>query len=725
MNSPATAPASIVEGLGARETAGDFTFDARHPREWGALGPRYAGHRAATRQDVFITLVREELSGDAAFAELFAREMDLADRVVHPNVLATLGRGVYQGRLFYATERVASQRLDEVARAGMRFSTDELLHLGESLCRALVASRRAGISPVDPRATSVYVGSDGTVKLADLVIARLLQGREGLEELVRPRPSLSPEVARGEPADARSDIYSLGVLLYELATGRPPFEGYESRTSLVFQVLNTPPTPPRDAGAGICRDLERIILSCLAKDPEDRPESAAELLKGLEALRIRKATVETPAIVADDGGDFEIDERSVVAQGGMGVLFKGRQKSLDRAVVVKVIRDLHLGNEDYRQRFRAEAELLAQVKDGHVVQVFGAGTWKGRPFYAMELVEGQDLAARLAAGFEPDARDILHVAHGVASALRAVWKYKIVHRDIKPANVLWASDGTIKLTDFGLAKSLRLARNESRYIMGTPCYLSPEQGRGDDVDVRSDLYSLGVVLYEMAAGRPPYPEGDDSGAVLWNHARAPLPEIVGGKIPEAILKIIYRCLQKDPRDRYPTPEALLRDVEALQNGASETVAVADTRGRNRFQKAHLLAPEASDASGRLRTAMGLGDYEEALEIARSQFGAGSAEYAAAGRRARDAQAQRLQERALECFRLKRWAEALSHYEALMEQADPTWRPEVEAAIRRCLELLRAAEPSKGLDGASEDLPSPGPAPGPATSGTNPCPGRGL
>src|SRR5436189_5859626 len=100
MNMPAVVQATIFEGFGARETAGDFNFDARHPREWGVLGPRYAGYRAGTRQDVFITLVREELSADPAFAELFAREMDLVDRVIHPNVLTTLGRGVYRGRLF-------------------------------------------------------------------------------------------------------------------------------------------------------------------------------------------------------------------------------------------------------------------------------------------------------------------------------------------------------------------------------------------------------------------------------------------------------------------------------------------------------------------------------------------------------------------------------------------------------------------------------------------------
>jgi hypothetical protein len=281
------------------------------------------------------------------------------------------------------------------------------------------------------------------------------------------------------------------------------------------------------------------------------------------------------------------------------------------------------------------------------------------------------------------------VAQGVASALRAVWKYKIVHRDIKPANILWASDGTIKLTDFGLAKSLRLARNESRYILGTPCYLSPEQGRGDDVDIRSDLYSLGVVLYEMAAGGPPFPEGDGSGAVLENHARAPLPKIVGGKISDALLEIIYRCLEKDPRARYPSPDALLGDVERLQRGDLGAVggAAGDAGDCDKFQKAYLFE-HVGAAAERLRTAMGLGDYAEALKIAASHFGLGSTQYAAADRRAREAQAQRLQERALECFRLRKWAEALSLYEALIEQADPAWRPEVQAAIDRCLELLR-------------------------------------
>ncbi|RPH39422.1 MAG: serine/threonine protein kinase, partial [Planctomycetota bacterium] len=624
-------------------------------------------------------LVRENLSSVAAFASRFQRETDLMERVSHLNVLRALGSGVWKNRLFYAVERLPGEWLEDHLCSGARFSTEEVIHVGLGMSRALLAAEAFGITPVRPRTSSVYLTSDGTVKLADIGLARILSDGVSPETVWS---TLSPEKARGEKEDGVSDIYSVGVVLYHLALGKPPFEGYDSHTSFVYQLLNTPPTSLREAGCMISSDLERVILRCLSKDRGSRPAGPEALLKELLSVQDQsKAGKPTAGGAQDECGDFEIREDVVLAEGGMGTLFKGRQRSLDREVAIKVIRDLHSGNSEFQVRFRQEAELLAQVHDGNVVQVYGAGTWKGRPFYAMELVDGVDLAHRIAHGPKIGIPEVLHVALGVASALRAVWKFKIVHRDIKPSNILWRADGTIKLTDFGLAKSMRIQRNDTRYIMGSLGYLSPEQGLGSPVDIRSDIYSLGVVLYEMVSGRLPFGE-EDSSKVIQAHAHAPIPPIPPERgVPESITRIIYRCLSKKPDDRYQDPAELLTDVEIALREPQATVPIAPVA-----PEARSTARVDSVEKNEYQLALSLGDYRQARKAAELRYGRESAEYAHAAARAQAAEVHQAETRALERFRDKDWNGAAESYRSIVDLVNQSRRSELADAINLCLLL---------------------------------------
>ncbi|HXG61813.1 MAG TPA: SUMF1/EgtB/PvdO family nonheme iron enzyme [Planctomycetota bacterium] len=266
-------------------------------------------------------------------------------------------------------------------------------------------------------------------------------------------------------------------------------------------------------------------------------------------------------------GDFEIDFGSLLGRGGMGAVYRGRQVSLDRPAAVKVLKQELTANPDFVKRFHREAALLARLTDPHVVQVFGAGEGDGCHFYAMEYVEGEDLGSRLKRGQKFSVDEILQVALNVGKALQAAWRHRIVHRDIKPSNILVTRDGQIKVMDFGLAKNPDTDLTQSEVIMGTAKYMSPEQAQGEAVDVRSDLYSLGAVLYELATGRPPF-SGESPTAVMYQHVhRAPRPPSeINPSIPPRLEALILKLLAKKPEDRFPTPEVFVTAVRGLLEG---------------------------------------------------------------------------------------------------------------------------------------------------------------
>ncbi|HEX7900704.1 MAG TPA: bifunctional serine/threonine-protein kinase/formylglycine-generating enzyme family protein [Planctomycetota bacterium] len=268
-------------------------------------------------------------------------------------------------------------------------------------------------------------------------------------------------------------------------------------------------------------------------------------------------------------GDFEVYFDRPLGRGGMGAVYLGRQISLDRPAAVKLLKKDLTENPEFVTRFHREASLLARLVDAHVVQVFGAGEADGSHFYAMEFVEGEDLAAKLKKGHPFSVDEVLQVALSVGLALQAAWRHRIIHRDIKPSNILITEDRQIKVMDFGLAKASDSDLTQSEVIMGTAKYMSPEQATGGDLDIRSDLYSLGVVLYELATGKPPF-MGETPTAIMYQHVhQAPMPpRQINRKLPVDVEGLILRLLAKDPRTRYPTPEAVVSTVRGILDGVT-------------------------------------------------------------------------------------------------------------------------------------------------------------
>ncbi|HVE42203.1 MAG TPA: SUMF1/EgtB/PvdO family nonheme iron enzyme [Planctomycetota bacterium] len=269
-------------------------------------------------------------------------------------------------------------------------------------------------------------------------------------------------------------------------------------------------------------------------------------------------------------GDFEINFERLLGRGGMGAVYMGRQISLDRPSAIKILKQDLTSNPEFVKRFHREAALLARLVDNHVVQIFGAGEADGHHYYAMEYVEGDDYASMVRKGHKFTIEEVLKVGEAVGLALQAAWRHRIIHRDIKPSNILLTKEGgQTKVMDFGLAKNPESDLTESEVIMGTAKYMSPEQATGGACDIRSDLYSLGVVLYGLGAGQPPF-VGEGATAIMYQHVhkQPKPPREINPAIPEEVEKIILRLMQKDPQARFATPEALVSAIRAVQEGVT-------------------------------------------------------------------------------------------------------------------------------------------------------------
>lgn len=262
--------------------------------------------------------------------------------------------------------------------------------------------------------------------------------------------------------------------------------------------------------------------------------------------------------------------QSRLGQGAMGAVYQAWDKRLERAVALKVL-SLDLAEQEralYAHKLEQEARAAARLNHPNIITIYEIGVANGLPFIAMELIDGPSLRELLDKGrqFSPDrvAKIIRQLLKGLAYA----HAMGLVHRDIKPANIMFNSNGVLKLTDFGIAHLIASDWTHTDALSGSPCYMSPEQVRAQALDGRSDLFSVGVVMYEMLAGRLPF-AGDNMATIVYQimFETPPAPQEINPEVPSWLSQVVMTCLQKDAAQRYQTADDL---VMALKTGAAET-----------------------------------------------------------------------------------------------------------------------------------------------------------
>jgi tetratricopeptide (TPR) repeat protein/predicted Ser/Thr protein kinase len=362
-----------------------------------------------------------------------------------------------------------------------------------------------------------------------------------VESYLEQHPSLQDD------PDGVLDLIYNEIVLREEVGERPVLEEYRRRfpqfdvpVRLLFEVhqaVEEGPAPTRSA-------------------PDGPPAPAAE-----------RTPVGPPGGAPDVPG-YEV--LSELGHGGMGVVYKARQVSLNRSVALKVLLAGPRAGARGLSRFQSEAEVLARLQHPNIVQVYEVGEHEGRAFFAMEYVAGASLSAHIAGTPRP-AREAARLVADLARAMHFAHERGVVHRDLKPQNVLLTPDGTPKIGDFGLAKQLDSDGGQTRTgdVMGTPSYMAPEQaaGKGKLVGPATDVYALGAILYEMLTGRPPFRAGTDWETVLQVlHDDPAAPRVLNRTVPRDLETVCLKCLRKAPAERYASALALADDLRRFLDG---------------------------------------------------------------------------------------------------------------------------------------------------------------
>ena len=268
-------------------------------------------------------------------------------------------------------------------------------------------------------------------------------------------------------------------------------------------------------------------------------------------------------------GRYELLE--VIGTGGMAVVYKARCHRLNRLVAVKVLKDEFSADEDFLRRFRAEGEAVAMLSHPNIVQVFDVSASEDANYIVMELIDGISLKQYMEVKGILNWKETLHFATQIAKGLEHAHSRGIVHRDIKPHNVMVLKNGSVKVMDFGIAQVMNKSNTLTKEALGSVHYISPEQAKGSFTDSRSDIYSLGVVMFEMMTGRPPY-DGDSPVAVAIQHINggAPRPTSLNPNIPVGMEQIIMKAMALEPKDRYSSATELLSDLEEFRKNPALT-----------------------------------------------------------------------------------------------------------------------------------------------------------
>jgi serine/threonine protein kinase len=566
----------------------------------GGMGVVYRARQLSLKRVVALKLIRDAALAGPEQRARFRIEAEAAARMRHANIVEIYEVGEHQGRPYFAMEfidgptlaqqlagqpqpvRQAAELLRTLALAVHHAHTQNVIHrdlkpanvlLAVVGCQLPVVGKQADM-PSSPTTDNWQLTT--VPKITDFGLAKRLDSdstaltQEGA--VVGTPGYMAPEQAEGriQEIGPATDVYALGALLYEVLIGRPPFLA-DSWRHAIEQVLHDEPQPPKRSRLDLPADLETICLKCLEKDPARRYAGAAELandlgrfLEGKTVAAVPVSTAERLARLAARDGYRIVGE---IGRGPRSTVYRAHHGALPQPVALKVFSPGTGIQGEWEARLRHDTGLWASLAHPHIVPVQRTGWWDGAPYLAMEYVPHGSLAARLN-GQKFSVREALKLVEQLAEIVAYLHRQGVVHGNLKPANVLFAADGIPRLSDFSptgclFQSSLPVDDADSTGL----AYLAPEVLQNPQAELRpyTDIYGLGMILYEALTARPPFAAQTARETREQVRSQEPVPPgRINSRVSQQLDDFCLRCLRKDPWQRYARAFSVVKRLKYFQ-----------------------------------------------------------------------------------------------------------------------------------------------------------------
>jgi eukaryotic-like serine/threonine-protein kinase len=586
----------------------------------GGMGVVYKARQVNLQRLVALKLIRDGALAGPRERARFRIEAEAAARLRHPNVVQIYDAGDYRGQPYFAMElveggtlaqHIADQPQPALWAAG----------LVQTLALAVQHAHEHHVIHRDLKPSNILLVSGGLVsgewsseitthhspltthqpKIADFGLAKRLDSESTVltqDSVVLGTASyMAPEQAAGKSSEIGPgvDVYALGAILYELLTGTPPFEA-DSWNATVERVLRDEPTPATQLRPDVPRDLETICLKCLEKEPGRRYASARELADDLGRFLESRPVTAVPLdakervarLAARDG--YELAEE--IGRGPRSTVYRALHGPLKQPVALKVFSEGTWTQDEWEARLRRGADLWSALAHPNIVSVQRGGWWQGMAYLAVEYVAHGSLATRLSAATSArrarvkiEVAETLRLVEQLAEIVSYIHRQGLVHGNLKPSNVLFAADGIPRVADFRLTCNLSRASvaTEDREVIGLG-YLAPELARDPSADLRphTDVYGLGIILYELLTGRPPFAATSAQEVLEQVRSQEPVaPSRFNSKVTPHLDAFCLRCLKKNAWRRYARAYDVLTRLRYFQENAEDQAMPGERRRMHR------------------------------------------------------------------------------------------------------------------------------------------------